>query len=183
MPLELKLAPIELWNEKTEELTWLPSITLVLEHSLLSVSKWEQKWKIPFLDKEEKTNEQILDYIRCMNISNKKVSDLYFNNLSIKDIKKVYDYINDAATATWFNEKNLPRGRNGETATSELIYYWLTCFNIPFEVEKWHLNRLLTLVQICNIKQQKPTKMSKRDILKQNHALNQARKAKRDAKK
>lgn len=180
MPLELTVAPIELWNEKTEELTWLPSITLVLEHSLLSISKWEQKWKIPYFSKEDKTNEQILDYIRMMNISNKKISDLYFNNLSIKDIKKVYEYINDSATATWFNENNLPRVRGtGEVVTSELIYYWLTCFQIPFEVEKWHLNRLLTLVQICNIKQQKPKKMSKSDIAKQNHALHKARKAKR----
>ena len=167
-----------MWDEVKEEITYLPKITLVLEHSLLSISKWESKWKTPFLSKEKKTNEMWLDYIKMMTI-NKNVDDLYFSRLTMKDIKKVYDYIEDSMTATWFNEQNLPRGRgSGEVVTSELIYYWLVALEIPFEVEKWHLNRLLTLVQICNIKQQKPKKMSKKDINAQNAALNRARRAK-----
>ena len=179
MPIEIKVKKIEAWDQVNEEFVWLPSTTLVLEHSLLSISKWESKWKKPFLGKDEKTNEQVIDYIKCMAINKKTVNDLYFSNLSVKDIRRITDYIGDSMTATWFNEQNMPRGsRMGEVVTSELIYYWLVQLGIPFEVEKWHLNRLLTLVQICNIKQQKPKKMSKKDIMQQNAALNRARRAK-----
>lgn len=179
MPYTVKIQKVELWDSKKEEISYLPPISLVLEHSLLSISKWESKWKKPFLGKENKTNEQLIDYVKCMTINKKEVNDLYYKNITLKDLQKIFDYVGDSMTATWFNEKNLPRGRgNGEVVTSELIYYWLVALQIPFEVEKWHLNRLLTLVQICNVKQQKPKKMSKKDINSQNAALNRARRAK-----
>ena len=147
--------------------------TLVLEHSLVSISKWESKWHKPFLTKDPKTEDETLDYIRCMTI-NTGVDPATYRRLTPSHINQIQEYINDPMTATWFSDKQKQKP-NREIITSELIYYWMVALQIPFECQKWHLNRLLTLIQVCNIKNQPAKKMSKRDIMAQNRSLNASR--------
>lgn len=164
----------EMFNEQTNEFVYTKEQKLVLEHSLVSLSKWESKWKKPFLDNKDKTPEETLDYIRCMTIT-KNVDEVAYYNLPQEVISKVNNYISDTMTATTFSNNVQQRGRR-ETITSEIIYYWMVNFNIPFECEKWHLNRLLTLIQVCSIKSQNDSKkMSKREILQQNNETNALR--------
>lgn len=165
----------ELFNEKDSSFIYVKDTKLQLEHSLLSISKWESKWHKPFLSKEEKTQEEIMDYIKCMTVTQNIIDDLYAL-LTNEDLKKISDYINDPMTATWFNERNENRSSR-EQITSELIYYWMIAQNIPFSCEKWHINRLLTLIRVCTIKNTPPKKMSQSEILRRNSELNAQRKA------
>lgn len=146
--------------------------TLVLEHSLVSVSKWEAKWHKPFISKENKTLEETIDYIKCMTIT-QNIDPNVYNFISNDTIKRVYDYIDAPMTATTFSKDNTPPSR--EIITSELIYYWMISLNIPAEFQKWHLNRLLTLIKVCSIKNSPKKKMSKREIMSRNRALNASR--------
>ena len=165
----------ELFDERTETFIETKDTTLHLEHSLMSLAKWESKWHKPFLDeKTEKTNEEMKDYIRCMTIT-QNVDPMVYESLTQKNIKEIRDYIDDPMTATWFNDKKTTQGRK-KPVTAELIYYWMITLEIPFECEKWHLNRLLTLIRVCNIEGSPKTKMSKTDIMKQNAMLNAQRK-------
>lgn len=153
-----------------------PETHLELEHSLYTISKWEARWHLPFLTDKPKTTEQILDYIRCMTMN--EVSDPFcYYRLTDEDVAVVEKYIDDPMTATTFRE-DPEKGRKpnpGKFTTSEEIYYMMTALNIPFECQHWHLARLLTLIRVCNIKQQPPKKMSKGAQAKQNRALNAAR--------
>lgn len=177
--LDIQLSP-EGWDEEKQEFVEPKIQTLQLEHSLVSLSKWEAKWCKPFLSKEIKTFEETADYVRCMTIT-QNVDPNVYNLLSRENLEAINQYIDSPMTATWFsNDKNGKGGR--EQITSELIYYWMISLNIPFECQKWHLNRLLTLVKICNIKNQPPKKMSKREIMSQNAALNAARRKKYNTK-
>lgn len=178
--LEITIPEQELFNEATNEFFTIRAQTLKLEHSLVSISKWESKWKIPFLDKGKKTREQTLDYIRCMTIT-QNVNPLVYMGITNKNVEDVSTYIDDPMTATWFNEQEKRTGRK-EIVTSELIYYWMIALNIPMECQRWHLNRLLTLVRICNIKNQKPKKMSRNEIYSKNRALNAARRQRINSK-
>lgn len=146
---------------------------LSLEHSLVSLSKWESKWKKPFLSETDKTPEETLDYIRCMTIT-QNVDPSVYRRLTIPVIKKINEYIADPMTATTFSEDPNQK-KNREIVTSELIYYWMVALQIPFECQKWHLNRLITLIRVCNIKNAPPKNMSKGEIYRQNAALNAAR--------
>lgn len=150
--------------------------TLQLEHSLVSLSKWESKWKKPFLSPKPKTQEEFRDYVRCMTIT-QNVDPMVYTALTPKVIKTVADYIDDTMTATTIS-KIQPKTGSREVITAEIIYYWMICYNIPFECQKWHLNRLLTLISVCEVKNQKPKKMSTSEILAQNRALNAARRKK-----
>lgn len=168
----------DIWDSKKEEFITIPEQKLQLEHSLLSVSKWESKWKKPFLE-EKRTPEESLDYIKCMTI-NKDVDQRVYQYLSLSVIQEIMDYIDDSMTATWFTEdkkKSLKVGKH-TIVTSEVIYYWMVTLQIPFECEKWHLNRLITLIRVINEKNKTPEKMNKRDIMRRNKALNEARKEK-----
>ena len=171
--LRLTVPPIELWDSVREEFIYTKEHTLQLEHSLVSVSKWESKWCKPFLGKEGKTREETLDYIKCMTLT-QNVDPMVYNYLRDEQFKQVKDYINASMTATWFREEKNVRP-NREQVTSELIYYWMVAYNIPFECQKWHLNRLLTLIRICNVKNQQPKKTPKKDMLRERSALNKAR--------
>lgn len=185
MPLKLVIKPKEGWDETKQEFVETKGITLCLEHSLVSLSKWESKYKRPYLKKDDKkTDEEIIEYIKCMTIT-QNVDDNVYSLLSVDDLKKINEYITDPMTATWFNE-NTPNNNNQpqrrtrqEQITSELVYYWMFSYRIPMQCEKWHLNRLLTLIRIFSIKDAeangKTNKMSKRDIISQNRALNAAR--------
>ena len=172
--LQITVPSTELWDELKEEFIQTKEMTLELEHSLVSLSKWESKWCKPFLSKNNKTDEEMLDYIRCMTITPKVKPETYYA-LSRDNIMRINDYINAPMTATFFSNDKQKRGSR-EIVTSELIYYWMIALNIPFECQKWHLNRLLTLVKVCNIKNDPhPKKMSKKSIMSRNAALNAAR--------
>lgn len=146
--------------------------TLVLEHSLVSISKWESKWRKPFLGKERKTFEETIDYIKCMTLT-QNVDPLVYNGITQSVINEVFDYIDEPMTATTFSkEKASP---NREVITAEIIYYWMIALQIPFECQKWHLNRLLTLIKVCSIKNSPNRKMSKRELMSRNRALNASR--------
>lgn len=168
------------WDAEKEEFIAPQTKVLQLEHSLVSLSKWESKWHKPFLAKNNKTLEETIDYIKCMTITQNVNSDVY-DHLTKQNMDTIGDYIDDSMTATFFTEEKTRRS-NSEIITSELIYYWMIALNIPFECQKWHLNRLLTLIKVCNIKNQPPKKMSTRDRLSRNAALNAARRKQLNSK-
>lgn len=171
--LQITIPAVELWDERKQEFVITKEQTLQLEHSLVSISKWESKWCKPFLSKQEKTFEETLDYIKCMTITQNVDPEVY-NYLTNKNIEEINKYIDAPMTAIYFSdEKNSKTSR--EQVTAELIYYWMIAFNIPFECQKWHLNRLLTLIKVCNIKNQPPKKRSRKEIMSRNAALNAAR--------
>ena len=163
----------EFYNENTDEFIYFDDQELELEHSLLSISKWEGIYNKPFLSSSDKTVEEILDYVRCMTITQNVKPEVY-NRLTEDNLKAINDYIENPMTATTFSDINQRPSR--EIITSEIIYYWMVSFNIPFECQKWHLNKLLTLIKVCNIKNSPPKKMSRQEILSRNRALNEARK-------
>ena len=172
--LQITIPDTELYDERKGEFVSVKGQTLQLEHSLVSLSKWESKWCKSFLSNSNKTDEEVLDYIRCMTITQNVDPDIY-NYLSPDNIVKINKYIEAPMTATYFSEDNSKKGGR-EVVTSELIYYWMIALNIPFKCEKWHLNRLLTLIRVCNIKNSPPKKRSRKEILSRNAALNAARK-------
>lgn len=161
------------WDEVKQEFVEPQHVTLQMEHSLISLSKWESKWEKPFYSKKEVSSEEMLDYIKCMTLT-EGVDDDVYNHLTEKNVDEIKKYIENPMTATTFRKDN-KGSANGETITSELIYYWMISSNIPFECQYWHLNRLLTLIRVCSIKNNPPKKRSKRDIMSQNAALNAAR--------
>ena len=171
--LEITIPATELWDETNQQFINTKEQTLRLEHSLVSLSKWESKWCKPFFSKQEKTFEETVDYIRCMEL-NKNLSPDTYKYLTSKNIKDINAYIDAPMTATWFS-KSKSDSWSREQITSELIYYWMIALNIPFECQKWHLNRLLTLIRVCSIKNQPAKKMSRREIMSRNAALNAAR--------
>lgn len=173
--LKLSVGTIEFFNEETEEFEYQEPIEVSFEHSLISLSKWESIHNTPFLSDSPKTSEQLADYIRCMVVDAPEGVDVV-ERMTPTDFAEVQEYMQSPASATTFGTMPERRGR-GETITSELIYYWLVAFNIPFECEGWHLNRLFALVKICNIKQEKPKKRSPGEIARQNRELNAQRKA------
>ena len=176
--LRITIPGDEQWDAGKEEFVQMrKDQPLQLEHSLVSISKWESKWCKPFIRKEPMTDEEIVDYVRCMTLT-QNVDPEAYRFLTNENIEEVNQYINAPMTATWFSEEKngKSKGDKGEQITSELIYYWMIALNIPLECQKWHLNRLLTLIRVCNIKNQPPKKMSKKEIMSRNAALNAARK-------
>lgn len=176
--LQITIPAAEYYDDSKGEFINVPSQTLMLEHSLLSISKWEAKWKKPFLvDNPPKTEEETIDYIRCMTINHRTVDPRCYMGLTKELYEQIADYINDPMTATTFSNNQRQNGSKRQIITSELLYYDMTVCNIPFECEKWHLNRLLTLINICAIKNQPQKKMKKSEISKRNRALNAQRRA------
>lgn len=171
--LQIVIPEYELFNEETSEFVYWKATKLQLEHSLVSLSKWESKWCKPFLTKEKKTPEETIDYIRCMTITQNVDPDVY-NHIPQDVFTQIDDYIKASMTATWINErKGGPPSR--DVITSELIYYWMIAQNIPFECQKWHLNRLLMLIKVCNVKNQPSKKMGQKEMLHSRASLNAAR--------
>ena len=171
--LELVVPKSEQYDDDSGCFITTKEQTLRLEHSLVSLSKWESKWHKAFLSKDDKTYEETLDYIKCMTLT-KNVDPEIYRYLTHTNILQVNQYIQDSMTATYFSEDKTGKSSR-EVVTAELIYYWMIALNIPFECQKWHLNRLLTLIRVCNIKNAPPKKRSKREIMSRNAALNAAR--------
>ena len=172
--LEITIPGTEEWDENKEEFITIKETTLRLEHSLVSLSKWESRWGKPFLDSEDKTIEETLDYIRCMTLTQNVDPNVYYG-LTSENVKQVEAYILAPMTATTISRRNNKIFGPKETITSELIYYWMIALNIPFECQKWHLNRLITLIEVCNIKNSPPKKLSRNELLMRNTELNARR--------
>ena len=165
--------PVELWDEGNQEFVYLPGQTLELEHSLASLSKWESKMNKPFLSKDAKTYEESLEYLRCMMLTPGVAEDVY-EYLMVHKLREIDEYINSSMTATILPPN---RGRKGrpEIITAEVIYYWMIAMQIPSEYEYWHLNKLITLIGVCNVKNSPPKKRSSDEILRDQMALNAER--------
>lgn len=173
--LEIVVPEREFFDDNMQEFISTREAKLRLEHSLVSISKWESIYKKPFLTKDEKTVGEFIEYIKCMTITQNVDPNVYYA-LTSENINQVAEYIEESFTATWFREQKTAPSR--QIITSELIYYWMVAYNIPWEAQKWNFSRLMTLIRICNIKSQPDRKMSKRDALAQQRALNAARRAK-----
>lgn len=173
--LKIVIPEREFFDENLNEFVYSKPQELTLEHSLISISKWESKWHKPFLDeKHQKTDEEFIDYVRCMSLTN--VPDDAFENISERNKADIVNYIYDTHTATWFAEDKMPPPSN-KIITSEVIYSWMIQNEIPFECQKWHLNRLMTLIRVCNLDNMPAKKMSPMSILSQNASLNKMRRA------
>lgn len=171
--LRLELEAYEYYNETTNEFATIKPLVINLEHSLVSISKWESKWNKAFLSRDPKTIEETNDYIKCMCVG-QMIDDTIISRLTTKHKIAINEYIDAPMTATVIRSPENKRP-NREIITSEIIYYWMIVYNIPFECEKWHLNRLLTLVNVCNIKNSPPKPMSKSELAKRNAEINAAR--------
>ena len=173
--LTIVIPRAEMFDETKQEFVIIDQVALDLEHSLVSLSKWESKYEKPFLASNEKTTEEVFEYIKFMSLT-PNISPEVFHNLSEENIKLINAYIDAKMTATWFSDiPGAPPTK--DVVTSELIYYWMITFQIPFECERWHLNRLFTLIRVCNLKQAKPKRMSRAEVAARNRELNARRRA------
>lgn len=170
--LSITIPKSELWDDVRERFINIEEQTICLEHSLVSVSMWESKWCKPFFSNHEKTHEETIDYVRCMTLTENVDPNVYYG-LSMDNVNSIKAYIDAPMTATTFSDKGKGR-KNREVITSEVIYYWMVALNIPMECERWHLNRLITLVRVCNEKNNPGKKMSSREIASRNAAINAA---------
>jgi hypothetical protein len=173
--LRIIISGEEFFDEVTETFSTVGDFVLELEHSLVSLSKWESEFQKPFLSSTDKTTEEIFSYVKAMIVTFDYPSDILYR-FSQDNITQINEYIDSKQSATTFGNMPKATGRS-ETVTSELIYYWMVAFNIPFECETWHLNRLFSLIRICNVKNSKPQKMSSREIAARNRELNAQRRA------
>lgn len=178
--LQVTVPETELWDEGKQEFCIMREQTLQLEHSLISVSKWESKWHKAFYSTKEKTPEEVVDYVRCMTLTQNVKSEVYLC-LTAENINQIVKYIDDPMTATVFFDQQAG-GVKRETTTAEVIYCSMIMLNIPFECQKWHINRLLTLIRVCEIKSRPPKKMSQREIMSRNAAINAARRKRLNSK-
>lgn len=170
--LKIQVLLSESFDEANQEFV-SENFEMEFEHSLVSLSKWESKFEKPFLTQDEKTADETLEYLRCMLLTENVPEEVWLN-LSEENVNELNDYVNAKQSATWFNEKN--DGKPGkEVITAELIYYWMVSLQIPFECQYWHLNRLITLVKVCNIKNQPEKKMSRQEAMQQHRTLNAQR--------
>lgn len=174
--LIIKVPQTELFDPKTETFNYLPETILKLEHSLISISKWESRWHKAYLKPDpNRTVAETLDYVRCMSLTPVDLQTV--SRLGPKDFETIQAYINEQSTATTVKRIGGPKHSN-QTITSELIYAWMTELRIPWEARKWHLSRLMTLIDIMNERQKPQKKMSRAQTAKQNTAINNARRAK-----
>lgn len=173
--LRLAIGKNEFFNEETSSFVSSEGTVLELEHSLVSLSKWESKYEKPFLGSEDKTGEQVLDYVRMMIIGDEPPPEV-FSRITEDQVDQINVYINAKMSATWFNEKKKSTP-NREVITAEIIYYWMISLGIPFECQDWHLNRLLTLIKVCNYKNAPSKPMSKSEAARQQRELNEQRRS------
>lgn len=176
MPIKVTIPRQELYDESTNEFKEIKETTLLLEHSLVSISKWEAKWHIPYINTKEKTEEQAFDYLRCMTITQNVNPEIY-KYIPIEEAQRIKEYIEDPMTATTITKQE-GKGRSNKILTSEVIYFYMFSYNIPAEFDKWHLNRLLMLIDVFNEENKPKKKMSKAQAMSRYASLNAARRAK-----
>lgn len=177
--LQLVVPDLEVYDDGKSEFIIKKGQILQVEHSLVSIAKWESKWNKPFLTNKAKTIEETIGYIKCMTITQNVLPYIY-SQITNENVNQVSEYIALPMSATWFtNEDNT---QSKETITSEIIYYSMIAYNIPFECQKWHLNRLLTLIRVCKKKNDKPKKMSRTEIVNRNRELNNKRRQQSNSK-
>jgi hypothetical protein len=172
--LKITVPGVEHFDDERQEFITIGDYELELEHSLVSLSKWESTWCKPFLGSANKTPEQTIDYIKCMLLITDVPPDV-FGRLSKSNLEDINEYLTSTMTATWFSDAAGKGSR--EIITSEIIYYWMISLNIPFECQYWHLNRLFALIKVCNQKNTPPKKMSRSEMAARNRELNERRKA------
>ena len=177
--LRITIPAIEMWDERTNEFVYSEEQTLDLEHSLVALSAWESKWHKSFFSRKDKTDEESLDYIRCMTITPNVDPEVYLR-LSKDNLDKIHEYMNDPMTAAYFPKDQGEDGGGGgkDTVMSELIYYWMITLGIPPQYDTWHLNKLLALIRVCEIKNQPPRTRKSSDVARSYAAMNAARKQK-----
>lgn len=173
--LQIVIPKSELYDNERNEFVYIDECKITLEHSLVSISKWESKWHKPFLS-SEKTYEETIDYIRCMTLTQNVKPETYLA-ITADNLAEIEKYVEDPMTATWFNDRrNESNNRSSKRViTSEIIYYWMISKGVPMECQKWHINRLLTLIRVIDVSESS-NKMSKSDLVKYNKALNASRK-------
>lgn len=189
--LKITIPGNEYWDSVKEEFSTVPGATLTLEHSLLAVSKWEAKWHRSFLNDGPKTEKEFLYYIQCM-VIDEDFDPFVLRGITRKNLEDIREYLQDTQTATWFGKTDSYLNRdaqtpskpkkNHEVITTELIYYWMVALQIPFECERWNLNRLMVLIRVCNEKNQPSKKMSKKQLMSRNTSLNQLRRQQLNSK-
>lgn len=170
--LKLTIKGDEYFDDETSMFVYSDPTTVTIEHSLVTVSKWESIWMKPFLSKTPKTNEEMFSYLECMMLDTDDTKQLV-RKLTKSQVDTISNYIDSPMTATTVSDNRKSGSR--QIVTSELIYSWMVALNIPFECENWHLNRLLMLIKVCNAQHEPPKKMSNREILARNKALNDSR--------
>lgn len=180
MPKTITIPKAELWDSKNNRFIYTKETTIVIEHSLVSLSKWESIWHKPFLTDTKKTREETISYIKCMTLTQNVNPDAY-NFLTNDNIAEIDAYIGDSMTATWFGDEKNSRPTK-KVITNELIYYWMISLNIPMECQKWHLQRLITLIRVCNEENKPKKKISRKEAYSRQAALNASRKAKLNSK-
>ena len=177
--LQVIIPTTEYWDEKKQEFVYAKGATIQIEHSLVSVSKWESKWHKSFLspkNQKNRTKEEFCDYVRCMTLTQNVDPEVY-KILTQANIKAIHEYMNDRMSATYITSSSESQ-HGGDTQTAEVIYWQMLTCGIPFECQKWHLNRLLTLIEVCARKNGPGKRMSKSDIMRRNSQINSARRRK-----
>lgn len=170
--LRITIPEGDYWDERTQEFFYIEGQTILLEHSLVSLAKWESKWKKPYLSKDDKTHAETIDYVRCMTLT-PNVSARVYETLSKRTLDVIMSYINDPMTATTISERGAQKQTRKKIITAEVIYYWMVALQIPFDpCENWHLNRLLTLIRVCNAENQPKKKQSKKDLFAEHARIN-----------
>lgn len=172
--LTLRIGTATHWNPEKEEFVTTPETEVRLEHSLRAISKWEARHCKPFLGRKKWTAGEMLDYIRCMALDD-SIDPAVFLSLSKTQIEAVQKYIDLPMTATWFSHQEQNKTNRGSAVTSELIYFWMSSYGIDWQAQDWHLNRLMTLIQVASEKNKPPKKVPKTAALQQRRALNAAR--------
>lgn len=173
--LELHLPETEFFDRANSKIIRVPEVTLHLKHSLLTLSKWETIWEIPFLGEGKKTTEQLYSYVNIM--AGGDLDELTLSRLTSEHYEKLNAYLSSKQSATWFSESPNQR-RSTQTVTSELIYFWMTTYNIPFECENWPFPRLMNLIRIASIKNDPDAgkkKRNKSQMLSERAMLNKKR--------
>lgn len=177
--LTITVSARELFDDKTQMFISIKEQTLYLEHSLISIRRWESTWQKPYFSKGQKTIKETYDYIRCMSV-NREIDVETVMALTNTQMSEITNYINSPMTATTFSKDDTPPSR--QIMTAELIYWQMINSGIPFECQKWHINQLLTLLRVCGIKNQQPKKMGKKATMNRNNQLNNARRAQLNTK-